>query len=95
MKKSTELLTVAKYIKMISEDYQFDKKHEEYCGFLNVDPEESGEWSDIATQISVNQKQYEKVCNEFGISIESGAWEREMVFTNELRGTVKKGENLF
>lgn len=95
MKKNTELLTVAKYLKMISEDYQLNKKHEEYCGFLNVDPEDSGEWSDIATQISVNQKQYETMCNTYGLSIEKGAWEREMIFIDEIKGTVKKGDNLF
>ena len=44
------------YLNMISGDYQLDKNHPEYCGFLNVDPSDSGEFTTIAVDMACNPK---------------------------------------
>lgn len=70
------------YIEMISKDYQFDKNHENYLGFINIDPQDATELgvdhSDVAIQIAMNPSQFEAIFNEYGLSIQS-AHESELI----------------
>ena len=68
--------TAKLYIEMIANDYQFDKEHEGYLGFINIDPTDAVEikgddFRDIATQIAMNPKQFENAFNAYGLTIES------------------------
>ena len=68
---------------MIANDYQFDKKHEGYLGFINIDPTDAFEakgddFRDIATQIAMSPSQFEKAFNAYGLTIES-AHETELI----------------
>jgi hypothetical protein len=81
--KKDKLVTTEHYIEMVSKDYQFDRKHDEYCGFINIDPQNAVEfiddYSDIAIQIAMNPKSFEKIANKYGLTIES-AHEGELIF---------------
>jgi hypothetical protein len=68
------------YLNLISGDYQLDKNHPEYCGFLNVDPSDSGEFTMIAMDMASNPKKYTNALSRAGLEIESGSWEEEMIF---------------
>jgi hypothetical protein len=77
MKNNKRTRPTAKlYIEMIANDYQFDKKHEGYLGFINIDPTDAVEikgddFRDIATQIAMSPKQFENAFNAYGLTIES------------------------
>ena len=81
MTKQAKITTRA-YIEMISKDYQFDKKHEGYLGFINIDPQDAielgSDHSDAAIQIAMNPGQFEAIFNEYGLSIQS-AHESELI----------------
>lgn len=74
--------TTRSYIEMISKDYQFDKNHEGYLGFINIDPrnaiELGNDHSAVAIQIAKNPDQFETIFNEYGLSIQS-AHESELI----------------
>ena len=84
MRKNTKTRPTSKnYIQLIANDYQFDKNHEDYLGFLNIDPAEAFElkgedYRDIAIQIAVNPTQFESMFNTYGLTIES-AHESELI----------------
>ena len=78
MKNNKRTRPTAKlYIEMIANDYQFDKEHEGYLGFINIDPTDAQElftgddFSDIATQIAMSPRQFENAFNAYGLTIES------------------------
>ena len=81
MTKQAKITTRA-YIEMISKDYQFDKNHEGYLGFINIDPQDAielgSDHSDVAIQIAMNPGQFEAIFNEYGLSIQS-AHESELI----------------
>lgn len=74
---------VEKYLNMISEDYQLNKNHQDYCGFLNVDPSDSGEFTEIAIDIARNPRKYSATLNQAKLEIESGSFEEEMIFVRK------------
>jgi hypothetical protein len=66
--------TTKTFIEMIVNDYQFDKLHESYLGFINIDPHDTSgpdgkDYSSIATQIAMNPDQFESKFNEHGLTI--------------------------
>ena len=71
------------YLNLISGDYQLDKNHPEYCGFLNVDSSDSGEFTIIAVDMACHPKKYTNVLSRAGLEIESGSWEEEMIFVKK------------
>lgn len=78
--------TSKNYIELIASDCQFDKKHEDYLGFLNIDPTEAFEskgddYRDIAMQIAMNPTQFESAFNIHGLTIEL-ANEAEIIITD-------------
>ena len=79
MDNEIRLFEAEDYARMISRDFQFDKTSEDYCGFINVNPEDSGKWSEIATHIAKNPKMYQPVFKKFGLKIEKGSYSEEMV----------------
>tara|TARA_B110000908_G_C10095601_1_gene376138 strand:- start:559 stop:831 length:273 start_codon:yes stop_codon:yes gene_type:complete len=84
MKNNKRTRPTAKlYIEKIANDYQFDKEHEGYLGFINIDPTDAVEvkgddFRDIATQIAMSPRQFEKAFNAYGLTIES-AHETELI----------------
>ena len=64
------------FIKNIAEDYQLDKSHPEYCGFLNIDP------SDHIMGITFikNWKKYDDLMYRYGIRLESTPNVDEAIF---------------
>jgi len=72
-----------KYLNLINEDYQLDLKHPEYCGFLNTDPSNSGEFTIMATDIALNPEKYAEVLNKLDLEIESGSFEEELIFVRK------------
>tara|TARA_B110000285_G_scaffold198394_1_gene230792 strand:- start:365 stop:631 length:267 start_codon:yes stop_codon:yes gene_type:complete len=86
MKKNTKTRATAKnYILLIVNDNCFDKNHEDYLGFINIDPNEAIElkgpdYRDVAIQIAMNPTQFESTFNTYGLTIES-AYETELVIT--------------
>lgn len=84
MRKNTKTRATSKnYIELIANDYQFDKNHEDYLGFINIDPTEAFElkgddYRDIALQIAMNPGQFESAFNTYGLTIQS-AHELELI----------------
>ena len=71
------------YIQMISQDYQFDKDNEHYCGFINITVDHDYKWLNYATQIIKDRDRYEVIANHYGLTI-SRAVKGELIF-NELK----------
>ena len=67
------------YIQMISQDYQFDKDNEHYCGFINITVDHDYKWLNYATQIIKDKDRYEIIANHYGLTIER-AVKGELIF---------------
>ena len=67
------------YIEMISQDYQFDKDNENYCGFINITVDHDYKWLNYATQIIKDKDRYEIIANHYGLTIER-AVKGELIF---------------
>jgi hypothetical protein len=81
--KKERLVTAEQYIELVSKDYQFDIKSEDYLGFINIDPQDvfdsHSEYGEVALQIAMNPTQFESTANKYGLTIES-AHEGELIF---------------
>ena len=64
------------FIKDIANDYQFDKSHPEYCGFLNINPTEH----EMGLNFVKNWRKYDLLMHRYGIRLESTPNEDEAVF---------------
>ena len=64
------------FIKTIAEDYQFDKSHPEYCGFLNIDPSEHI----MGITFVQNWRSYNDLMTKYRIRLESVPNVDEAVF---------------
>jgi hypothetical protein len=71
------------YIEMISQDYQFNKDDEHYCGFININVDHDYKWLNNATQIIKDSSRYEIIANHYGLTI-ARAVKGELIF-NELK----------
>jgi hypothetical protein len=71
------------YIQMISQDYQFDKDNEHYCGFINITVDHDYKWLNYATQVIKDRDRHEVIANHYGLTI-GGAVKGELIF-NELK----------
>ena len=67
------------YIQMISQDYQFDKDNEHYCGFINITVDHDYKWLNYATQIIKDRDRHEVVANHYGLTIDR-AVKGELIF---------------
>ena len=67
------------YIQMISQDYQFDKDNEHYCGFINITVDHDYKWLNYATQVTKDRDRYEVVANHYGLTIDR-AVKGELIF---------------
>jgi hypothetical protein len=70
---------IKNYIKSIREDYQLDPSSPEYCGFINIDPSDSGEDTEVALELAKNSSKYESYLKEQGLRFESKPWAEEMI----------------
>ena len=70
---------VVKYIGVIINDYQFDKNDENYLGFINIDPRNSGEYTFASLELVKNYKDYEPLLESVGMRFESIPNKDEMV----------------
>jgi len=77
-----KIKTAEQYLELISKDFQFDKSHPDYSGFINIDPRSATElgndYSQFAYTIAMNSDNYETIANKYGLTIES-AFESELV----------------
>ena len=76
-------INALQYIELISQDYQFDKETEHYCGFINITVDEDYKWLNYATQITKDRSRYEVIANHYGLTIATVA-KGELIF-NELK----------
>lgn len=76
-------INALQYIEMISQDYQFNKDSEHYCGFINITVDEDYKWLNYATQVIKDKSRYEIVANHYGLTIAT-AVKGELIF-NELK----------
>ncbi len=76
-------INALQYIQMISQDYQFDKDNEHYCGFINITVDHDYKWLNYATQIIKDRDRYEIIANHYGLTI-SRAVKGELIL-NELK----------
>ena len=67
------------YIQMISQDYQFDKDNEHYCGFINITVDHDYKWLNYATQVIKDRDRYEVIANHYGLTIDR-AVKGELIF---------------
>ena len=79
-------INTLQYIEMISQDYQFNKDDEHYCGFINIDPSDDYKYLAYAARIIKDRNRYEIVANHYGLTI-SRAVQNEIIF-NELKDEV-------
>jgi len=66
------------FIKDIANDYQFDKSHSEYCGFLNINPSEHIMGTSFVNQFKTQQ--VTALLRKYGIWYESVPNLEEVVF---------------
>jgi len=64
------------FIKDIANDYQLDKSHPEYCGFLNIDPIDHA----MGTTFVKNWRRYDALMHRYGIGLESTPNSDEVIF---------------
>ena len=64
------------FIKTIAEDYQFDKSHPDYCGFLNIEPSAHA----MGLAFVKNWRRYDTLMYRYGIGLESAPSEDEAIF---------------
>ena len=76
-------INALQYIEMISQDYQFNKDHEHYCGFINITVDHDYKWLNYATQVIKDKDRYEVIANHYGLTIAT-AVKGELIF-NELK----------
>jgi len=76
-------INTLQYIEMISQDYQFNKNDEHYCGFINIDTIEDYKYLNYASLIVKDRNRYEIVANHYGLTI-TVAVKGELTF-NELK----------
>ena len=63
-------LNTLQYIEMISQDYQFNKDNEQYCGFINITVDPDYRWLNYATQVIKDKDRYNIVANHYGLTIQ-------------------------
>ena len=68
------------FLAMIAKDYQFDKKHDDYTGFLNTDP---SDMDDVAIEFINNVDKYKSLMKKHGLSLQSGYSDKEAIFVKE------------
>ena len=78
------------FLAMISKDYQFDKKHDDYTGFLNTDP---SDMDDVAIEFINNVDKYKSLMKKHGLSLEPGYSDKEAIFVKE--SVVNEAKELF
>jgi transcription elongation factor Elf1 len=78
------------FLSMISKDYQFDKKHDDYTGFLNTDP---SDMDDVAIEFINNVDKYKSLMKKHGLSLEPGYSDKEAIFVKE--SVVTEAKELF
>ena len=76
-------INTLQYIEMISQDYQFNKNDEHYCGFININVDEDYKYLNYATEITKDRSRYEVIANHYGLTIATVA-KGELIF-NELK----------
>jgi len=84
MHKKKRTITTERYIELVSQDYQFNPKHPDYLGYINIDPRDGFDLggvdcSEVAIKIAMNPDSFERIANKYGLSIES-ACETELIF---------------
>jgi len=68
------------FLANIANDYQFDKKHDHYSGFLNTEPSDMG---DDAIEFINNVDKYKSLMKKHGLSLEPGYSDKEAIFVKE------------
>ena len=68
------------FLANIANDYQFDKKHDQYSGFLNTEPSDMG---DDAIEFINNVDKYKSLMKKHGLSLEPGYSDAEAIFIKE------------
>lgn len=81
----TKLLNkqVVLYLGRIINDYQFDRNNENYLGFINLDPLNSGSDTPYALELVKNYKDYELILEAVGMEFEDVPNDEEMII-NEI-----------
>jgi hypothetical protein len=74
---------VVLYLGRIINDYQFDRNSEDYLGFINLDPLNSGTDTPYALELVKNYKDYELILEAVGMEFESVPNDEEMII-NEI-----------
>lgn len=74
---------VVLYIGKIINDYQFDQNDENYYGFINLDPSNSGDDTPYAIELVKNYKDYKLILEAVGMEIEGVPNNDEMII-NEI-----------
>ena len=79
----TRLLSreVVRYLGMIINDYQFDKNDDNYLGFINIDPSDSGEHTFVSLELAKNYKDYEFILESVGMRFVGIPNINEMIIT--------------
>ena len=70
---------VCECIGIIRNDYQFDRSSEDYLGFINIEPIDSGEYTLGYLALAENYKYYESILNASGLYFESIPNKYEMI----------------
>lgn len=74
---------VVLYLSRIINDYQFDQNNENYLGFINLDPLNSGSDTPYALELVKNYKDYKLILEAVGMEIEGVPNNDEMII-NEI-----------
>jgi hypothetical protein len=71
-------------LEWVATDFQLNPKHEDYCGFINIDPCDFSDptWTEFFLTLRLTHKYFQVVFEHFGLELES-AQETEVVIINK------------
>ena len=60
-------------LEWVNTDFQLNPKHEDYCGFINIDPSDFSDptWNEFFSTLISTHRYFQVVFDHFGLELES------------------------
>jgi len=82
--KYTNLEVAIECLEWVATDFQLDPNHEDYCGFINLDPVDfqNPRWTEFFSTLYKTHRYFQIVFDHFGLELES-AVETEVIISRK------------
>lgn len=87
MRPMTNLEVAIDCLEWVAKDFQLDPDHEDYCGFINLDPVDfkAPEWREFFSKLYLTHRYFQIVFEHFGLELES-AVDTEVIISRKKNG---------